>query len=108
MNKELLLVEVIDLAKTINKHLNHKDSIKFYTAIEESLENSDVYKFIKEIMYTCSRKYIEIPESFGKILTYDKNLHKEIMYTFVLNSKINEGSARERLQAKRELVQLPN
>lgn len=108
MKKEILLGEVIDLAKTINKHLSHKDSIKFYTAIEESLENYDVYKFIKQIMYTCSRKYIEIPESLGKILTYDKNLHKEIMYTFVLNSKINEGTHKERLQAKRELVQLPN
>lgn len=101
MNKNDILNETMNLAKKINNCLNHKNSTEFYLEIEECVNEFDKYKFIEKISYICSRKYIEVSKTIGLFLTYDEDLQKDIMYTFLLNSKINEGTKKEQFEMKK-------
>jgi len=95
MNRNEILNETMILANTINGYLDYRSSADFYMAIEDCIKFFDKFKFLDKVMYLCSRKYIEIPNSIKLYLTYDKKLQKDIMYTFLLCSKINKASKKE-------------
>ena len=90
MDRNLLLKETGIFAKNISSMLKSTTSSEFYIGIENSIERFNKYKFLDLVMFQASRKNINIPSSFEEFLTYDEDLQKDIMYSFLLHSKIKK------------------
>ena len=86
MDRNIILKETIDFAKLINNSLDRKDMREFNVSLKVPiLDISQKYRFLDLIIDVCHRKKIEVPRSIGDFLTYDEDLQKDILYTFILN-----------------------
>ncbi len=94
MNKNEILSEVGDFAKVINNSLDKKSSREFNVRLKTSISYilSNNYSFLQDIIDVSHRKKLTIPKAMRDFLTYDEDLRKDIIYTFLLNSEIKRNN----------------
>ena len=82
-NKELLK-QAADFGRKLKTELKEKLILSMFLNVKDMVKDNDVHHFI---IYMSDQSYehdFELPTVIVDILTYDKSLQNDIMYSFML------------------------